>query len=165
MTATTNKPTATRSMNATALALLLSLIVVAWQSACLADNALQNVLNQYSPHDIDGDGVNEINSLQLASFESASEAIPGNARLVLVLVEPRLLGPIAGSPISGSDLLHRLQRFKGDLEAEGYIACVVRTSVYAGSAHQDGRTVLALRQFLKTVRGTYNNLQGAVLVG
>lgn len=165
MKVTMKRPTSMRSLHTAALALAFSLIAVPWQSPCLANNALQNVLNQFSPYDMDGDGVNEIDSFELASFESAFEVIPGNARLVLVLVEPRLLASIAGSPISGSDVMHRLQRFKGDLEAEGYVARVVWTSVYAGNAHQDGRTVLALRQFLKTVRGTYNNLQGAVLIG
>ncbi len=42
---------------------------------------------------------------------------------------------------------------------------VIRADVYAGSQHQDGRTVLALREFFRTVRTAYSQLQGAILVG
>jgi hypothetical protein len=114
---------------------------------------------------MNGDGTNEITSLSYLPFENLNESIPTNANLVLVLVEPRILSTITGSSLTSNDLLNRLKRYKGDLRAEGYYTRFISTKVYNGTRHQDGRTLLAIREFFKKVKLQYPNFKGSVLVG
>ena len=132
---------------------------------CAADDLFQSALDQFSSYDINGDGIWEIETLERLPMGSVDNIVPTDARLVIVMVEPRLLAEIPGSAIGVSDVQARLARFQGDLQAEGYSTEFVRTHIYAGSEHQDGRTVIALREFFKNVRGTYRNLSGVILVG
>jgi hypothetical protein len=46
-----------------------------------------------------------------------------------------------------------------------YTASIILAEVYAGENHQDGRTVLALREFFRQVKTLYKNLRGVLLVG
>jgi hypothetical protein len=118
-------------------------------------------MNRYQNYDRNVDGDPAIINLSFLNFEQGSKEIPQTARLVLVLVEARLLNPLAGA----QDLQPRLLRFKGDLSAEGFFSRFIRVDLYQGARHQDGRTLLALRSFLREVRTTFANLLGVVLVG
>ncbi|MCU0914288.1 MAG: VCBS repeat-containing protein [Planctomycetes bacterium] len=144
--------------------LVLGLLVSAGPEVCRADSVFQGVLDRFSPCDINADGIREISRLGLTSFESASATIPADARLVLVMVRPRLLVATGVVP-RGSGLTYQMHRLRGDLEAEGYVVRVLEAEVYAGSQHQDGRTVLALRAFFQGVQAAYRNFQGVILVG
>jgi len=126
---------------------------------------LQPLMNTYQGYDSNGDGTAEINSLSYLSFEDANEVTPPDANLVVVLVEPRLLQGLPTGQPTTAELLGRLKRFKDDLSADGYCARFISASVYAGTKHQDGRTVLAIRSFFRDVKNTYPNFKGAILVG
>src|SRR5262249_1691789 len=93
-----------------------------------------------------------------------SDDISTEDRLVLVLIEPRILQPIAGLSPS-EDLLRRLLRFKGDLRAEGYHSRFILADVYAGAVNQDGRTVISIRTFLQQVKMARSKLEGVVMIG
>lgn len=122
---------------------------------------IQGIMNRFQKHDLNGDGDPAIISLSFLNFEQGSEEIPQTARMVLVLVESRLLSPLAGA----NDLQSRLLRFKGDLRAEGLFSRFISADLYQGPRHQDGRTLLALRRFLREVWLTFPNFLGVVLVG
>ena len=122
------------------------------------------IMARYRNYNINGEPYPEIISLDYASFENAADSIPSDGRLVLVLIEPRILEPIAGlNP--ADDLSVRLLRFKGDLRAEGYHSRFILTNVYRGNINQDGRTVIAIRRFLREVKAAHPNLEGIVMVG
>lgn len=132
---------------------------------CAADDPFLSILDRFSPYDINGDGIQEIETLERLPLGSTQEVIPTDATLVIVMVERRLLDEIPGSALHVSDVEDRLARLQGDLRAEGYSTEFIRARVYAGNEHQDGRTVVALREFFKSVRVTYRNLSGVILVG
>jgi hypothetical protein len=121
-----------------------------------------NLCSSYSTYDMNADGVDEIDSLQLMSFEPATAPIKPNG-MVMVLVEPRLLADFPGS--RRTELAAMLANWRQDLLNEGFTTRFVAASVYAGAAHQDGLTVLAMRRFIKSVRTNYPSLKGVVLVG
>jgi hypothetical protein len=122
---------------------------------------LQGIISRYQNFDLNIDGQPSIFSLNYLNFEQPGEEIPINSRLVLALVESRLLDPLPASP----DLISRLLRFKGDLRAEGFFTRFIQANLYRGLRHQDGRTLLALREFLKNVKNTYHNFFGVLLIG
>lgn len=134
-------------------------------AARAADDVFQNILTRFSPYDLDGDGIWEIDFLERLSLGTVRPAVAADSRLVVVVVESRLVGTIPGSPLSAADLQRRLARFESDLRAEGYATEVVEASIYAGLRHQDGRSVLALREFLRSVKASFPNFRGVVLVG
>ena len=84
------------------------------------------------------DGIAEINGLSLMPFEGGYPEAPANARLALVLIEPRLL-EVAGDPTLRSVI---------DEGLDNYAAVFV-----------------AIRRFLREVKANYPNFEGAVLVG
>jgi hypothetical protein len=122
------------------------------------------IMARYRNYNINGEPSPEIISLDYAPFERGADSIPADARLVLVLIEPRVLEPIAGLG-AADDLAGRLLRFKGDLRAEGYHSRFILASVYRGDINQDGRTVIALRRFLREVKTAHPNTEGVVMVG
>lgn len=122
---------------------------------------IQRIMSRYQNYDRNADGDPAIISLSFLNFEQGGEEIPHNARMVLVLVESRLLIPLAGA----EDLQPQLLRFKGDLRAEGFFSRAIRADLYQGARHQDGRTLLALRSFLRVIWNTFPNFLGVVLVG
>jgi hypothetical protein len=123
---------------------------------------IQSIAASYAGFDINQDGDAEINALSLMSFEPQTMN-SGSSGVVLVLVEPRLLASFAGS--RRTELLARLQGYRADLVAEGFRTRFFLADLYKGFRHQDGRTLLALRRFLKQVRGAYPALRGVTLVG
>lgn len=122
------------------------------------------IMSRYRNYNINGDPSPEIISLDYATFENPSDNIPADGRLVLVLVEPRILDPVAGLTPS-DDLAARLLRFKGDLRAEGYHSRFILANIYRGNVNQDGRSVIAIRRFVREVKNAHANLEGIVLVG
>jgi len=119
----------------------------------------------FTNFDLDGDTVAEINALTPLSFEDDGD-LPADAKIVVVLVEQRLLDMNVGGGRHGAAALReRLRRLRGRLHAEGYAPRFFGASVYDGPKHQDGRTVLALRRFLKSMRDAFGQTQGAILIG
>jgi len=127
-----------------------------------ARSTVQRLCRQFSDYDHNGDGTIEISRLQL--IDSSRALTTGEPGTVLVLVEPRLLrAGDASASLPG--LSPSLGTFAADLAAEGYDVHLITAAVYAGDRHQDGRTVLALRRFLREVWLRVPDLRGAVLVG
>lgn len=124
----------------------------------------QAFLDRFTNYNPDGDGIAEINRLELMSFELSSATIPSNSSLVLVLVEPRLLEEVDDA-VPATNLVERLERFKEDLWLEGYTSRFILADVYGGASHQDGRSLLAIRTVLRGVRRFWPKLQGVILVG
>lgn len=122
------------------------------------------IMARYRNYNINGEPSPEIVSLDYASFENTVDSISTDGRLVLVLIEPRILQTIPGLG-PADDLSSRLLRFKGDLRAEGYHSRFILANVYRGNINQDGRTVIALRRFLREVKTAHPNLEGLILVG
>src|SRR4029079_14771032 len=51
-----------------------------------------------------------------------------------------------------------------DISKDGFFPYFIEASIYDGGVHQDGRTLLALRRFIKEVR-SYYPVAGVLLVG
>lgn len=132
----------------TALALALSPVFAAGAT-------LPGLCSRFSTFDQDRDGVAEIERLELLPADLADSGKDG-AR-VLVLIEQRLL--------SDDELRAALRRHAADLAAEGYRPALIGAQLYRGERHQDGRIVLALREFLRAVKQSDPSFAGAVLVG
>ncbi|NTU49846.1 MAG: hypothetical protein HGA87_02970 [Desulfobulbaceae bacterium] len=135
-------------------------------------NKFADVVNKYNQYSLDGAGtpIKEIEALQFLwvnnpSFDDPSESVDSMKKLVVVVVEDRLLNDINSSKYSKQDLLTRLLTFKYDLSREGYQTKFVKMQPYPGPVHQDGKTLLAIREFFKSVRDSFSNLEGAILVG
>jgi hypothetical protein len=125
---------------------------------------IQAIMQRYQNFDLNVDCDPSILSLNYLDFEQPDEEgriISPDSNLVIVLVESRLLDPLPNSP----DLISRLLRLKGDLRAEGSFTRFIRANVYRGPRHQDGRTLLAIREFLKDVKSSYRNFLGVLLIG
>lgn len=125
---------------------------------------LASILGRYAAYSMIGDGLPEINSFTYMAFENEYSEVPADGRLALVLVEPRLLDT-AGHPDLSPAFLNRLQRFKGDLRAEGLYTRFIITDIYRGPVHKDGQIVLALRQFFREVKSFFTRFEGAILIG
>ncbi|MBN2573681.1 MAG: choice-of-anchor A family protein [Deltaproteobacteria bacterium] len=135
-------------------------------------DAFSNLLQSFTGYDYDADGRLEITSLNpILTTDPPDLALDATSKLVVVLVEPRILDSTQGTlPTQTVELANRLRRLKADLVADGLVPRVVEAAVYDGSGplpavHQDGKTVLAVRRFLIHVRMNYPALQGALLVG
>jgi len=135
--------------------------------------ALRGLCKTFLAYDHNADGTQEIDELRLLDLDDTA-ADPNAARdTVLVLVEPRLLAgegkgkqyQLSRSTIGMVSPFFALRRFATDLAAEGHDTHVLTAQVYAGERHQDGRTILALRQFLRAVRAQLPDLRGVLLVG
>jgi hypothetical protein len=121
------------------------------------------LMRQYTPFDINGDGRHEINSLE-ALFASPQPYVAQPNGVVVVLVDPRLVSDEPGIGVSGVEIKVWMALLETGMFNDGYFPYFVKASVYDGSEHQDGRTLLALRRFLKSVRANYP-LAGVLLVG
>jgi hypothetical protein len=124
----------------------------------------QAYLNSITPIDFDGDGTIEIQSLKLMSFEHPEQDIPSSGKLLLVLIEPRILQTLTQGP-STQEVIERLIQLKEDLTLEGYYTRFIEAQVYNGQKHQDGCTVLAIRKFFQLILNLFPNFQGAILIG
>ena len=125
---------------------------------------LLTIANRYTNFAVTGDSIPEIDSLTYMAFESEYDEPGFDARLAIVLVEPRILNATAGSSLH-ADLLRSLHRCKGDLRAEGLQSRFLLANLYRGPVHKDGQIVLALRRFFRDVKASFPNFEGAILVG
>jgi hypothetical protein len=121
------------------------------------------LMSRYTPYDINGDGVQEINSLK-ALFPNPEPYYATPNGVVIVLVDPKLVTDEANIQMSRFEMSLWLGLLGSDISADGFFPYFVEASVYDGTLHQDGRTLLALRRFLKEVRTNYP-LAGVLLVG
>jgi len=134
-------------------------------------NAFSNYSHPNFPAPAPGDAdIAQLRYLQVNGTPVEEEGtIAGDAALVLVLVEPRLLADLPGAPLAAADLASRLVRYRDDLQAEGFVARLVEARVYGSgpgqTQHRDGRTVLALREFLRAAKAQFPRLRAAILVG
>jgi choice-of-anchor A domain-containing protein len=162
-----------RSRRALRLACLGALTVagLAGNSPAAQADTFSNLLQAYSNYEYDtGCTTNcniEITSLTpLIGTEPPDLALDATSRLVVVLVESRLMDSTKGTvPGRTLEVVDRLRRLKADLVADGLVPRMVEAVVYDGTDHQDGKTLLAMRRFLRDVRQSYPALQGALLVG
>ena len=130
----------------------------------------QGIVSTYDGYDLDGDGIKEIELLKFlygrnSSFDKPSEGVAAGKKLVLVLIESRLFGAISNSRYTADDLLRSMITLKQDLRREGREAKFLEMTTYHGPIRQDGKTLLAIREFFKSVRATFPNFEGALLVG
>ncbi len=124
-------------------------------------STLDEACAKFSAFDQNDDGIVEIASLK-ALYTAGEDANAGTtAKRVLLLVEPRLLEPLEGA----ADLRPLLTRWADDLAAEGYRSAIIAAQLGDSDLHQDGRYLLALREFLRSVHGDDQSLAGVVLVG
>ncbi len=110
-------------------------------------NINQAYLNKFENYGIETHNTAEINKLTMLRFENNDETIHKNSKLVLVLVSPKLT--------SSHTILTRLERMKGDLLGDGYKSRFIKADIYRGAMHQDGRAVLAMRDFSQENKRSY----------
>ena len=125
--------------------------------------SVAQIAASYQNFDLDGDGIREINELSLMDFEPATPLGSGSQGLAIVLVDPRLLA--SSSAELNATVRNHLINHRDDLVREGYATRFLRADVYRGVQHQDGRTLLAIRRFLNSVRASHPSLKGVTLVG
>ena len=121
------------------------------------------LMNRFTPYDINGDTVKEINSLK-PLFPNPEPYYSTPNGVVIVLVDPKLVTDDPNIQMSRFEMSMWMSILGMDISADGFFPYFVEASVYDGAAHQDGWTVLALRRFLKDVRANYP-LAGVLLVG
>jgi len=125
----------------------------------LAQEGPRELCARFQGFDLNGDGIAEIE--RLGCLTEPGER-PEAASTVLVLVEGRLLGD-RFDPAGG--LGSSLSQWCADLAAENWHPWLVRADLYRGPRHQDGRTVLALREFFRAVKQADPSFAGVLLVG
>ncbi len=121
------------------------------------------LMSRYTPYDINADGIREINSLKPLFPNPEPYRVAANG-VVIVLVDPKLVTDEPTLQMTRFEMSTWLGILGNDISADGFFPYFVEASVYSGPVHQDGRTVLALRRFLKEVR-SYYPLAGVLLVG
>ena len=121
------------------------------------------LMSAYTGYDIDGDGRAEINSLKALFPNPAPYSTTLNG-VVIVLVDPHLVTDDPNIRMSRFEMSLWLALLGSDIARDGFFPYFVEASVYDGPVHQDGRTLLAMRRFLKTVQ-THYPLAAVLLVG
>lgn len=135
-------------------------------------STFQEIVSRYAGYSIDGPDapVKDIEELDFLwshdrAFDGPAEPVDAAKRLIVVVVEARLLQEIPSSRYEKTHLLGRLLTFGNDLAREGWQTKCVVMKPYSGSRKKDGKTLLAIREFFKSVRNAFANFEGAVLVG
>src|ERR1035441_9194128 len=109
---------------------------------------LPPIIAGFHDYDRNADGDPAIVQLSYVSVEDELPVVPTDARIALVLVESRLLQSLQspeGKEVG--DLRPCLQQLKSDLAAEGLSSRFISAEVYRGARDQDGRTLMAMRDF------------------
>jgi len=119
-------------------------------------------LDKHNNSDINSDGNDEIVRLELVKDWSADQ-ITSEDSVLVVLVEDRLIRNEQANGVN--TLSNSIDTYCECLERDGWKPLVIRTTVYDGTLHQDGRTVLAIRRLFHDVKKSYPNFGGAVLIG
>lgn len=125
--------------------------------------SLTTLMSRYTAFDMNADGRVEINWLRsLFPNPEPYRAMPNG--MVIVLVDPSVVSDDAAIQTSRVEMSLWLGLLGSDIFSDGFYPYFVEASVYDGTAHQDGRTLLAMRRFLKDVR-THYPLAAVLLVG
>ncbi|MBM3493703.1 MAG: hypothetical protein FJX72_05180 [Armatimonadetes bacterium] len=119
--------------------------------------AFQAACRRHATVDRNRDGIAEIEAL------TAQATVKGSGRgCVLVLVEDRLWRRTeTGMP----DIMPSLRTYLADLGRDGFHAGLATIRLHASARHQDGQTVLALRDLARAVYDAAPDLNALVLVG
>lgn len=120
-------------------------------------------MSRYTPYDMNGDGRQEINSLK-PLFPNPEPYYNSTNGMVIVLVDPLLVTDDPNIQMGRFEMSLWLGLLGSDISKDGFFPYFIEASVYAGAVHQDGRTLLALRRFIKEVRSHYP-VAGVLLVG
>ncbi len=149
-------------MRLTVVALVATLLL--WPgAAAFAGADLSALCRVYSGCDLNSDGIAEIERLEVLTPAPVADA---STPMILVLVESRLLAPLPAPATPGEgDLRPVLRRYCEDLAADGWRPCLASATVYSGTLHQDGRTLLAMRRLLQAIWKAEPGFAGAILVG
>ena len=137
---------------------MLSLLLAALlpQGPATAD-AAGALAARFQGFDHDGDGQPELIAVTPIATRVAEPARPA----MLALIEPRLLlDAEAAAPLTAA-----LQRWCDDLAHEGLDVFAFTMQVTDAAGHQDGRSLLAIRQFARTVQRELRPLSGITLIG
>ncbi|MBI3920686.1 MAG: hypothetical protein HY318_04645 [Armatimonadetes bacterium] len=125
---------------------------------------LERLNKEFAGLDSNGDGQAEIHWVNSAGPDrNAHGRCIGS---VLLIVEPRLVGETCG--LRNDKLVSlrpALSTYANDLAREGWRVLVVTMQVYAGTSHQDGRTLLAMRRYVRRAREVVPDLTGVILIG
>ena len=134
--------------------------------------AFIDIVKRFDCYAVDGPGAADPEIVSLKplhaihdAFDSPREAVDPSKKLVVVVVEARLLDQLPASHLTRDDLLARLLQYRWDLAREGRQARFVLMRPYSGPVRKDGKTVIAIREFFKAVRAAFMNFEGALLVG
>ncbi|WP_127124995.1 FG-GAP repeat domain-containing protein [Pseudoflavitalea rhizosphaerae] len=127
------------------------------------ENKLASLTAQFTNYSITGNGIPEINKLEL-SFEEDLIPVRHNRPLVLLFLEWRLMNNTTGSAKDNA-FRECLQQYRKDLAAAGFDARFITASLYEGPEQKDGLILLALRRFVQAVYREYPPLKGLVLIG
>lgn len=145
-------------ITAAAVAILLSCVAAQAQPSSFGTfrGAFERACRNYATLDRNGDGIMEIESLRAVT---TARGVGRGA--VLVAVEERLWSRDG----SAADLQPALRRFVSDIARDGFHTGLAVTRLHASARHQDGETVLALRQWVQAVYRQVPDLKSLVLVG
>lgn len=144
--------------------LAASLVISAVTVAQVAPVTPASIAARFTRFDLDGERPREIDALTALPWSAS--AVPGaraRAPVVLLFVEERLLADAGGE--EAKKLGDALARWASDVTSEGSRAIGFSARVHAGSEHQDGKTLLALRRVAQAVDRECGPLAGIVLVG
>ena len=130
----------------------------------MATDLIAPLFLKYANYNIISDPAPEKMKLSYSPFENPAESIPADGRLILVLIEPRVLALVPGAT-AADDLESRLLRFKGDLRAEGLHSRFINAEVFRPTTNQDGRIVITLRKFFIDVKALHPNFEGVIFIG
>ena len=126
---------------------------------------LAEIANEFTNYDMNSDGIAEVESLKFLSAPSKCLTVEANAKLLLVIVESRLMTNDRTVNDDQNRLLQSLQHYERQLDEDGWHAVVIDAKIHASDRHQDGLSVLAMRRLFKRLRNQFPQFAGAVLVG
>ncbi|HEX8546468.1 MAG TPA: T9SS type A sorting domain-containing protein [Cytophagaceae bacterium] len=142
----------------------LTISFLAFVGATNLSNAqtIFDVSKGFNNYDMNGDGIPEIKKMQ-PYIGTGLENIPPYSRLVTILLEERLVYESYHID-KGPQFYDKLRRYCEDLRLQGYTPNLLTVSLHTGPG-QDGRTLLAIREFFKAVKAKWPDFRGAMLVG
>lgn len=123
-----------------------------------------HILNKFINFSIQNPNEPEISRLTLIDFESNYPVGSTADRMVVVLIDRRIL-KIEGDQPTREALHLSLETYKRDLIADGILSKFIIADLYNGPSHKDGQIVIAIRRFFQEIKKTYTEFEGAVLVG
>jgi hypothetical protein len=141
-------------------------VTIATNKGWIVDE-LARIIMKFDGFDLDKDNRLEIETLKaLVPIQNPTEAVDVSKKLVLICVESRLLKILPNSSYSCADLLQRLTTLKQDLKREGRQAIIIEVGLIQNPpVKQDSLTLLALREFFRSIKAAFSNFEGSLLIG